>query len=143
MSGLNDSASVRVVLNGAALAAFLRGPNGPVYADMIRRGQRVQDAAKAQIRLGHVHGGSGRPNLRDTLVKRVVQTTDSFQILIGSESPIALIHHNGTRAHTIVPKKAKMLAFSTTSKVVVFAKIVHHPGTKPNRFLTDNLSKAL
>lgn len=140
LSVVNNNAQVRIVLNGAALEAMLRGPNGLVYNEMIRRGQLVQDAAKRQIRLGHIHGGGGRPNLRDTLVKRVVKTTGGdIAVLIGSDSPIALLHHEGTRPHVILPTKGRFLAFPGNGGGVVFATKVNHPGTAPNRFLTDNL----
>ena len=37
----------------------------------------------------------------------------------------------GTRPHTIAPKRAKVLRFTTSAGVEVFAKRVRHPGTKP------------
>lgn len=136
----NNSATVRIVIDGAKLATLLRGPNGPVATEMLRRGQLVQDAAKRQIRLGHIHGGAGRPNLRDTLVKRVTrQPSGDIAVIVGSDSPIALLHHEGTRAHVILPVKAKVLVFPGRGGGVVFSQKVNHPGTAPNRYLTDSL----
>lgn len=141
----NNAKGVNVVVNGAALATLLKGQNGPVYSDMIRRAQLVQDAAKKQIRMGRVRSGSGSAgtNLRNTVIKRVVKHGDGIALIVGSYSPIALLHHNGTRPHVILPKRAKILAFPASSGGVIFARKVNHPGTKPNRYLTDNLHLAL
>lgn len=40
----------------------------------------------------------------------------------------------GTRAHIIVPRKAKALRF-VIGDTVIFAKKVHHPGTNPNKYI--------
>jgi hypothetical protein len=90
-----------------------------------------------------VHGGGGYGNLRDSIVKRI-QTTGGGRgmprVIVGSSHPIALIHHEGTRPHIIVPVKAKALRFpGAAPSGFIFAKRVNHPGTKPNRYLTDNL----
>lgn len=42
--------------------------------------------------------------------------------------------NNGTRPHIIRPKNAKVLRF-TVGGQVVYAKVVHHPGTKAKPFL--------
>lgn len=118
--------------------------------DMVRRGMLVRDAAKAQVRIGHVRaglqdvGGGARPNLRDTIVLRNNVEHGSPVILVGSDlSPIALFVHEGTKAHVIVPKVAHLLVFfSQRAGKVIRAKRVNHPGTKPNRYLTDNLHLA-
>lgn len=140
----NNNKFDRIVLDGAALAQMLRGSNGMVWNEMLRRGQLVQDAARRQIRLGHVHGGDGRPNLRDTLIKRVVkQPNGDVSVMIGSDSPIAMIHHEGTRPHQILPVKSRFLVFPGKGGGVVFATKVNHPGTHANRYLVDNLPLAI
>ena len=42
--------------------------------------------------------------------------------------------NDGTKPHIIRPKNAKALAFKIGGRVV-FAKVVHHPGTKAQPFL--------
>lgn len=42
--------------------------------------------------------------------------------------------HNGTRPHVIRPRNAQALRFVIGGRVV-YAKVVHHPGTKANPFL--------
>lgn len=143
INNVNGAVNVQITITGQGLDQILRSPTGPVVIDMMRRADILQQAAKRQVRLGHVHGGGGYGNLRDSIVKRV-QTTGGGRgmprVIVGSQHPIALIHHEGTRPHVIVPVKARALRFpGATQSGWVFAKIVHHPGTAPNRYLTDNL----
>lgn len=151
---INDTATARVIMDPEAVGAYIRQGNGPVMRDMSVRAERVQAAAKRQVRLGHVGGGERnankravlRPNLRNTIVKRVVRGTDGNpSVLVGSASPIALLHHEGTRPHIIRPRNARVLVFWSMrgGAHMVFAKQVNHPGTRPNRYLTDNLHLAL
>ena len=51
-----------------------------------------------------------------------------------SKAPYGAAVHDGSRAHIITPKKAKILHFVSGGKEV-FARIVHHPGTKPDQFV--------
>lgn len=56
-----------------------------------------------------------------------------------ADKPYALLHHEGSRPHVIEPKSPKgVLTFSKGARMIV-TKRVMHPGTKPNRFLSDQL----
>lgn len=48
--------------------------------------------------------------------------------------------NDGTRPHLIRPRRAKALRFTVGGRVV-YAKVVHHPGTRPNPFLDKALQK--
>jgi hypothetical protein len=156
---LNNTTVVRVTWDNAALAALERSRGREVVRDLIRRGTAVQQGARRQIRLGHVGVGGqaarrGRINLRDTVHVRLVNggnyrgflgksEPSEPVVIVGSEDPIAYLHHEGTRPHVIVPRTAPMLVFwSNRAGRVVYARKVLHPGTRPNRFLTDNLHLA-
>ena len=147
---LNDTATVRVTWDNAALARLERSPEGMVVRDLLRRGNRVRDAARHQIPLGHVGVGGraargGRLNLRDTVHTRLAVGPGSLPVArVGSEDPIALIHHEGTGPHTIEARRGRYLVF-WWEKVgrTIYARRVHHPGSMPNRYLTDNLHLAL
>lgn len=130
----------RGVVRGEALAAYLRSPAGDVGRLLIALATRLQTLAKEQVgySTNKPSGQEGGQHLRDTIVKRVVQTANGITVMVGSEHPIALIHHNGTRPHEIRPRTASVLAFEIGGQTV-FATVVHHPGTKPNRYLTDPL----
>lgn len=64
-------------------------------------------------------------------------------IVTGGASPlgIVMVDHpaagfvlRGTRPHDIRPKTKKVLRF-TSGGQILYAKVVHHPGNKPNNFL--------
>lgn len=120
-----------------ATAEMLRSPDGVVGRDLMRRATAVQMAARRQAGVS-----SGR--LRRSIVKRGPSGNDRkcLTMTVGSTLDYALLHHEGTSAHTIVPVHAKRLHFKVGG-VDVFATVVHHPGTKPNRYLSDNLREAL
>lgn len=58
--------------------------------------------------------------------------------IIMVEHPAASFVLHGTRPHEIRPRNRKMLKFEV-SGTTVFARLVHHPGTKPNNFLMKAL----
>ena len=47
----------------------------------------------------------------------------------------------GTAPHEIRPIRARVLAFKGTEGKMVFAPVVHHPGTKPNPFMHRTLEQ--
>lgn len=53
---------------------------------------------------------------------------------IGSDVEYAPMVNDGTRPHVIRPKNAKVLRFKVGGQTV-FARVVHHPGTRAQPFL--------
>lgn len=128
------------------LAEVLRGSDGPVVRRLIEDGELVKAEAKRLVGVSKPdpvprRGPKRRPGtLRDSIVKRVVMSGGKPAVQVGSEDPIALYHHEGTRPHVIVPRTAPRLVFySARAGRVIYAKRVNHPGTRPNRFLTNAL----
>lgn len=147
---LGPNATYSFVPNEAGWLAMTRLPTGMVARDLVRRAKLVEAAAKQQIPLGHVAGGPrtrriASRNLPDTLRTNVAYTDWAPPVaFVGSDHPIALIHHEGSKPHVIVPHTAKALVFIPRgSNTTVFTKRVHHPGTKPSKYLTDNLHLAI
>lgn len=62
------------------------------------------------------------------------------QAIIQATANHASFVENGTRAHTIKPKNAKVLAFNSGNKMV-FTKSVKHPGTKAKPFMEPAFNK--
>lgn len=139
-----------LVVDGARMAAVLASPTGPVTRHLIERATVVQMAAKAQVAPKRKTGC-----LEDTIVKRVLETPEGVVILVVADttpcSPTRTSYsywvHEGTEPHVIRAKNAKVLAFfwhdGPDGPGVYFFREVHHPGTAPCRFLTDNLPLAV
>lgn len=60
----------------------------------------------------------------------------------GSTVGYGLFHHEGTKPHVIKPKNAKALKFKIGRRTI-YAAIVHHPGTRPNPYLTQFLREVV
>lgn len=99
------------------------------------RGAHLTALAKVQV---GVDTGALKSSIRYELKKKY----GSLAVIITAHDKKAMMHHEGTRPHIIVPKKAKTLRFQQHGRIV-YAQVVHHPGTKPNKFLTDNLPKVI
>lgn len=125
--------TTRVVIDPAAMAQVLRGPNGPVYRHMIEQGEKVKLEAK---RLVGVKSG----NLRDHIIKRIGVDRGAVVVLVGAEVSYAEVHHEGSAPHVIRARNAPRLVFfwPVVGRVVAF-KQVNHPGTVPNPYLVDAL----
>lgn len=113
-----------------------RSRDGIVGRDLSNRATRVQLAAKAQT---GVRTGMLKRDITKTWVRG---TPPDLAIRVGASVKHALIHHDGTKPHVIRPKNAKALRFTNKRGDVVFARAVNHPGTRPNRYLADNLHLA-
>jgi len=126
---------VRIVWNPAGLDYTLKQRAGTVGRDLEARALRVMWAAKAQagIKTGalrlSIHISHGRE-----------ATGQSFKV--GSPLMYALAHHEGTMPRVIVAKRGGTLKF-TRQGGVIYTHAVRHPGTRPNRYLTDNLPLVL
>jgi len=120
-------------LDRGRIERMLRLPGGMVYRNMERRVRRVE--AEAIRRAPGSMGSTIRAQIRRG-------PGGDFQGVINVRHPAALYVIGGTRPHVIRPVRAKALRF-TVGGQVVYAKVVMHPGTKPNDFLRQALRAAL
>ena len=121
-------------LNRREMDSFLNSPRGEVGREMKKIGFRIQLAAKAQV-------GKDTGDLMRS-IGMIHERIGLFQqVHIGSNDEIAYIHHEGTRPHTISARNGKALRFSNNGRMV-YTRSVNHPGTLPNRYLSDNLKLA-
>ena len=111
---------------------MLNNPSGDVGRYLAKKGRIVQAAARAQV---GVRSGA----LRSSIHMRHLRDSRGQFVKIGSALNYALLHHEGTKPHIIVPNRATVLRFVSRGRVV-YAHAVMHPGTKANRYLTDNLN---
>lgn len=111
---------------------YFNNPRGKVGRWLALRGRAILSAAKRQV-------GVRTGALRSSLHMRHSRDTRGQFLKIGSDLSYARLHHEGTRPHLIKPKEANgVLVFRTRGQLVI-THLVRHPGTRPNRYLTDNL----
>ena len=67
---------------------------------------------------------------------------EGYKAIIGTHKEYAPFVEYGTKAHTIKPKNAKVLAINTENGIL-FRKLVKHPGSKPYPFMFLNLERRL
>lgn len=126
---------MKFVLNKLAYDQYTQDPDGDVGRFLRRKAVKLQGLARKQV-------GVRTGRLRKSINYRVVNSGGGLVAIVGSNNRIALMHHNGTRPHIIRPRRAQTLRFYSHGRIV-YSKLVHHPGTKPNRYLTDNLSRVM
>jgi len=80
--------------------------------------------------------------LRKSINPTHIKISDGQFVIIGSGLNYAYMHHEGTRPHIIVPNQAHMLRFTSHGRIV-HARIVRHPGTRPNHYLSLPMLEAL
>lgn len=109
----------------------LNNPAGDVGLYLKKRGRLIVAAAKRQV-------GVDTGQLRNSISFTHMRDARSQYLWIGSNEPHALMHHEGTKPHVILPREAPVLRFSSGSRIV-YTRHVNHPGTRPNRYLSDQL----
>lgn len=115
----------RIRLDRAELNRTIRGAS---RSELETAARQVMNRAKvlAPVDTGRLRA-SIRIEARRTFTLRSVYT-------IGSDVEYADMVHGGTRPHIIRPKTKQVLRFKVGGKTV-FARVVHHPGTKARPFL--------
>lgn len=122
--------------DNAAIRYVLRGQGGLVWNDIEKRTRRAHNLARIQV------GKDTRELYRSISYRVNVGSRGGVTGTVVADNKIALLHHEGSVPHIIAARKAKSLRFKSRGKIV-YAKVVRHPGTRPNRYLTDSLRKVV
>lgn len=125
----------RFTPNYPGIYSITKNPEGMVGRYLDKVGARLEKLAKTQV-------GKDTRELMKSINHKVMLKYRGLTVTVGSMNKIALLHHQGSRPHIIAARKAKTLRFYSRGRIV-YAKVVRHPGTKPNRYLSDNIRKAL
>lgn len=121
----------KIIWREPAVERFFYHRSGEVGRHLEKKGRQILTAARIQA-------GSRSGSLRSSIHMRHYRDTRGQFLLIGSSLPHARDHHEGTKPRLIIPQKRRTLRFFSKG-VMFYTMMVMHPGTKPNRFLTDNL----
>lgn len=122
----------KVIFREPVIDRLLNSPSGKVGRYLKKKGSLIRAAAKRQV-------GVDTGALRASIHMRHFRDPRGQYIKIGSSLPHARMHHEGTRPHLIKPKNpGGVLRFQTRGQLVI-THLVRHPGTRPNRYLSDNL----
>lgn len=117
------------------LDQLLVSPDGAVGRHLAYKGKLIEAAAKAQV-------GRKTGALRASIHMRHKRNTRYQYIEVGSKLKYARMHHEGTKPHLIFPQKKTVLRFFSKGQIV-HTHLVRHPGTRPNRYLSDQLKLVL
>ncbi|MCW4045240.1 MAG: hypothetical protein NWE94_06965 [Candidatus Bathyarchaeota archaeon] len=119
------SFSVEVSTRGLEFDDVVQKLSGPLRQKLI---ERLADVAWAQA-FWNAPRRTGK--LASTITKEVGEGEAAIEVL----APYAMYVVKGTRPHIIRPINASVLAFQSASGKMVFTRLVHHPGTKPNPWM--------
>lgn len=126
------AAKTTVKVDQAAIKKLGTRKGGAVLDDMERRRRNVTRKARQLA-----------PPGMKKYVKGGLITRGGRQVLtVDNTHPAAIFVVKGTKPHLIRPKKKGGVLVFNTKGVKVFTKLVHHPGTKPNNFMTRALREA-
>ena len=136
-------AKIITTFNYAEIDKLLNQPKGDTGRYLEKQAKKLRDAARAQA-------GYDTGRLRRSIrVYGHRRTTTGQRIQVGSSVPYALEHQEGTPPHIITPKNHKFLklkpkrggrkGWNVLADGSVLARKVRHPGTRPNRYLTDSV----
>ncbi|MEU4584873.1 hypothetical protein AB0F92_22700 [Kitasatospora aureofaciens] len=116
--------SVEVRIDQGRIARLLRLRGG-----LAERGLRKRTERTAAITERLAPGRMG-----DFISWKITEGPNGLQGVIVCDHPATRYVVEGTRPHIIRPRRAKALRFEIGGRTV-FAKVVHHPGTRANPFL--------
>lgn len=117
--------------NDREIQRVLNSPEGNVSKYLVKKAIIITAKAKAQV-------GVKTGALKKSIGWKYGRSLLGPYVEIGSSLHYAYLHHEGSRPHLIRPKRAQVVRFSSKGSTI-FAHRVVHPGTRPNRYLTDNL----
>jgi hypothetical protein len=127
-----EKVTVSIKLDGVAVRRLFRGRGSPTTNDLERRGRLIMTRAR-QLAPGSMK--------RKITSVTITNGTDSDQVEIQCSHPATMYVTQGTRPHLIFPKRPNgRLRFRPKGgRKYVYARVVHHPGNRPNDFMTRAL----
>lgn len=132
-----------IVWNDAEYFRVFQSIDGPVGRDLVRRCRTLEVRAISHAGFDTGELISSIDSVFFTGASRDLHARTGVNPA-GDTIGYGFWHHNGTKPHMIRPVRAKMLRFPNRKQGgFIFAHSVYHPGTSPNRYLTDHLPEAV
>lgn len=131
--------AVRFEVNESGFRYVFQSLGGPVGREFVRRCRTLE--TRAQLSVGVDTGAT----LQSIGTFFYTQPGGDMAARVGANPMgetigVAYWHHEGTRAHEIRPRNARMLRFpDRRTGQIVYRHRVWHPGTSPNPYLTRHL----
>lgn len=122
-------------INYPVLERVLFGPGG--YARRVTESAAKRIARRARV-LAPVRTGRLRRSIAATEAARTGKAEMTAEVTASAAH--AVFVHEGTRRHVIKARTGGALRFNHNGQLV-FARSVDHPGTSPNRFLTQAMNE--
>lgn len=129
------AAGVTFVPNGNFARAFW-SPGGMTGRHLKVVAKMVQTDARVLV------GKRTGKLARSITVGRVTRDPRGLEVEVGSNLHYAYAHHQGTRPHIITARPGSVMRFTSKGRRVM-TTVVHHPGTKPNRYLLNALTTVI
>lgn len=112
----------------------------PAVARRLAERSSVAAITKITFRVAAIARTTAPGSMKDQIRVTVSPRGGGLGIIMSDHPATTFVLH-GTRPHVIVARRKKMLKFQISGRDV-FARMVHHPGTKPNDFLHKALLAA-
>ncbi len=112
-----------------------------VMTALARTAELASSYAKSGIGMRNVLYVSHTYGLRSSITWGTQAGSKSFHAVMRASAPYAAFVENGTKAHTIEPKRRQALRF-VQNGAVRFSRIVNHPGTAPRPFMAQAQERA-
>lgn len=127
----------KLVIYKPILNFELNNNYGMVGRHLHRTANRITQLARLQV-------GKKTGKLRASIrFKHIARSPLGPRVKVGGYTRYALMHHEGTKPHIIKSNKpGGNLIFMKGSRVIV-TKVVRHPGTRPNRYLTIPMKRVV
>ena len=114
-----------------------RGLDLSLFADKVEE-KLLPGLVKAAVDYGYALMSARAPVKSGKLLGSIEKHVEGLEGSVGPTVPYAVYVEYGTAPHEIRPVFSKVLAFKVNEKMV-FTPIVHHPGTKPNPFVSRTI----
>lgn len=125
-------------LDPLAIDTMVNSPYGEVGRWLARKGAEMRTGAEGMVgvRTGRLRASISVSQERVVLGQQLVVGADAVRP--GTDKSYAYDHHEGTRPHIIAPRPGGELVFVSRGRRIG-SRVVKHPGTRANKFLSSQL----